>query len=328
MPDAANLSGNAATGSDRKRGVPLRHALLVAAAGVALWLSHADAAYRLSFKNGTSVEVSSYEDLGEVIRYPRFGGTVAVPRADVVAIEEATHFPPPTSLGPSSRPASNLPAGPVPPRPSGRVASASPPTERPGPVNKPPQLHIDPWFFVRPVLGVLLPFMLVLLMIAGLAYALRRFVPRGRRWDALPYRMAERLLTPAERTFYDALCTAIDGRWRIFAKVRLSDLLEVPYGTTNRRLYRNRIDRKHVDFVLCATTSFAPVLAIELDDRSHERWDARQRDAVKDAALQAAGLPILRVEVTERYAPAELRELIDGRLRHPAVEDAWVALEL
>jgi very-short-patch-repair endonuclease len=218
--------------------------------------------------------------------------------------------------------------GPLPQRPSVSVASAPSPTERPGTVAKPPQLHISPLLFVWPVLGVFIPFILFLLVIAGLAYGLRRFVPRGRSWDDLPYQKAERLLTPAERTFYEALCTAIDERWRIFAKVRLGDLLEVPYGTMNRRLYRNRIDQKHVDFVLCSATSFAPVLAIELDDRSHERWEARQRDAVKDAALQAAGLPVLRVHVTETHTPAELRERIDGLLRHLAVDDEWAALKL
>jgi Protein of unknown function (DUF2726) len=303
-------------------------AAVVALGLLAIGSPCADAAFRLTFRNGTSVEVSAFEDLGDVIRYPRFGGTVTVLRADIVAIEEASHFPAPTSPAPLSRPASNLPAGPFPLRPSVNVVPASAPAERLPTPNKPPQLHIDPWLFVRPVFGTLIPFMLVLLAIAALAYAVRRFTSRSGGQDDLPYQKAERLLTPAERTFYDALRKAIDGRWSILAKVRLGDLLEVPYGTMNRRLYRNKIDRKHVDFVLCAAHDFAPLLVIELDDSSHDRWDAQRRDAVKDAALRAAGLPLLRVDVAGTYAPAELRERIDGRLSRPAVEHEWAAVEL
>jgi hypothetical protein len=60
--------------------------------------SAAEAAYRLTFQNGTSVEVQAYEDLGDAIRYPRLGGVVVVPKSSVSTIEEAVHFPPPTVL--------------------------------------------------------------------------------------------------------------------------------------------------------------------------------------------------------------------------------------
>jgi hypothetical protein len=58
------------------------------------------------------------------------------------------------------------------------------------------------------------------------------------------------------------------------------------------------VRQKHVDFLLCDREKVGPVLVIELDDASHQREDVRERDGAKDAILQAAGLPILRV--TER----------------------------
>lgn len=95
----------------------------------------------------------------------------------------------------------------------------------------------------------------------------------------------------------------------------LGDLLEIPPGTPNWRVYRNRIDRKHADFVLCAPGDLAPLLVIELDDATHRAPVQRERDEFKDEVLDAAGLPILRVPARRSYAPAELRELIESRLR-------------
>ena len=74
------------------------HVLLLLGIPLLLVCSAADAAYRLTFQNGTSVEVQAYEDLGDAIRYPRLGGVVVVPKSSVSTIEEAVHFPPPSVL--------------------------------------------------------------------------------------------------------------------------------------------------------------------------------------------------------------------------------------
>jgi very-short-patch-repair endonuclease len=65
----------------------------------------------------------------------------------------------------------------------------------------------------------------------------------------------------------------------------------------------------HVDFVLADASTLEPRLAIELDDRSHGRPEAKERDAFKDAVLAAAGMPLLRV-VTGRFSVAALRARI------------------
>jgi hypothetical protein len=42
---------------------------------------------------------------------------------------------------------------------------------------------------------------------------------------ALPYRKKDYLLTVAERSFYEVLCSVLDGQLLVFAKVRLADLV-------------------------------------------------------------------------------------------------------
>ena len=108
-------------------GWPSLACLFLVVATLALGLSQAEAAYRLTFQHGTRIEVQSYEDRGDAIRYQRYGGTVVGPMANVSAREEAVHLPPPT-----------------PPASAPRAPSATPPnvmqgfqeTSRP-PVNPP-----------------------------------------------------------------------------------------------------------------------------------------------------------------------------------------------
>ena len=164
-------------------------------------------------------------------------------------------------------------------------------------------------------LWVVLPLLGLLALVA----VLRRALDHSRssnRTAALPYRRETSLLSPAERSFYEALLVALRDRRDlvVFAKVRLIDLLSVPAGAGNRRAHVNRVCSKHVDFVLCDRRELRPLLVIELDDASHEREDRRDRDAFVDAALAEADLPILRVRAQRGYVPTELARLIDEKL--------------
>jgi hypothetical protein len=131
---------------------------------------------------------------------------------------------------------------------------------------------------------------------------------------ALPYRKRDYLLTAAERSFYEVLCSILDGQLLVFAKVRLADLVWMSKGTANRQSHFNRIQSKHVDFVLCDREKIAPVLVIELDDSSHEADERRDRDTFVDAALSAAELPILHIPARKAYVPADLAALIQQKL--------------
>ncbi len=80
--------------------------------------------------------------------------------------------------------------------------------------------------------------------------------------------------------------------------------------------YKKRIDRKHVDFVLCEPDTFRPLLVIELDDAAHQRARSQESDVMKDKVLEAAGLPMLRVAVQGSYEPQELAKRIHNSTAH------------
>lgn len=96
----------------------------------------------------------------------------------------------------------------------------------------------------------------------------------------------------------------------IFPKVNLGDIF---FSPTRDVADRNRIDRKHVDFLLSDAGTLRPVLGLELDDSSHTKGKAAERDAVKDAAFKSAGLPLVRL-VNRSYTSAEIVAAIDRAL--------------
>jgi len=130
----------------------------------------------------------------------------------------------------------------------------------------------------------------------------------------MPFRKKDYLLTKAERSFYEVLRRSVDEQTTVFAKVRLLDLVWLPKGTQNAGSHRNRVQSKHVDFVLCNRAALMPMLVVELDDASHAREDRQARDLLVDRVLTGAGLPVLRVRTSRGYSPAELQRQIDAAL--------------
>ena len=151
-----------------------------------------------------------------------------------------------------------------------------------------------------------------ILLLAGVIFFLKKagiLNPAGAAGEMLPYRRKECLLTNAERSFYEVLVRAVGNQWLVFPKIRVSDLLSVK-STPNRQSYRNKIQSKHADFVLCRKDTVGPVLVIELNDSSHDAPERRERDAFVGRAYRAAGLPFLSIRVQKGYPPAELASQI------------------
>lgn len=122
----------------------------------------------------------------------------------------------------------------------------------------------------------------------------------------LPYRLRDDFLSPAELSFCKVLQLVAKDRALVCAKVNLADIFFVPRGGEGQQSYRNKIDRKHVDFLLCEPTTMKPMVAIELDDASHQRADRVERDQFVDGVFQSAGLPLLHVAVRQGYNVAEI----------------------
>jgi hypothetical protein len=129
-----------------------------------------------------------------------------------------------------------------------------------------------------------------------------------------PYMRNDRFLSPAESSFLASLRVAVADQYDVFAKVRLLDLLSVK-AEQGRQAAFNRVQAKQIDFLLCDRATARPVLAIELDDSTHQRPDRQGRDAFVEQVLEVIGLPGLRIPVTRAYDPQEIARLVKASIQ-------------
>lgn len=122
------------------------------------------------------------------------------------------------------------------------------------------------------------------------------------------------LLSRGEAAFFGPLSRALGSRFLIMCKVRLADVITCTDGEWRRGLGR-AIAQKHLDFVLCDRTTTRFVLAIELDDRTHERPDRRRRDYFVNQVLAQTGVRLIRFRARSRYSATAIYEDIMSLLR-------------
>jgi len=127
----------------------------------------------------------------------------------------------------------------------------------------------------------------------------------------LPYKKRQYFFSKAERSFYEVLLLALkDNNYTVFSKVRLLDLFYLPKNTNKPQTHINKIQSKHVDFVICDSQSLKTLLAIELDDSSHLNLNRMERDEFINDIFKQAQFPLLRIPAKASYSVQELKNQI------------------
>lgn len=121
------------------------------------------------------------------------------------------------------------------------------------------------------------------------------------------YKKVDSILSDAEFNFFNVLSLALNNsEYIICPKVRIADFVKV-LGKESRQSNFNRIRSKHIDFLIC-NKKLTPVVAIELDDKSHS--NKQDRDNFVNELYKSINLPILRIKNGQEYSVIELREKI------------------
>lgn len=144
-----------------------------------------------------------------------------------------------------------------------------------------------------------------------------RRLPAVHRWrhrvalseGKYPYFAKTHLLTRSEREFHRALQAAIGDRFAIAVSVRLADVIGCSREAWSDG-HGALISSKQLDFVLCEHETWSVVLAIELDDPTHQLADRSERDRFLDNAMRAAGVPLLHIGTAASYDPKSLRAAV------------------
>lgn len=128
---------------------------------------------------------------------------------------------------------------------------------------------------------------------------------RGDDLDVWPF-MPRDFMTDAEVRFFHQLKQAVP-EFLIFSQVGLSRLIECT-DEEDEKFWFNRINRMSVDYVLVDPDAQHVLVAIELDDWSHDQDSRAKADLKKDKSLISAGIPIVRFHGEEYVSAAAIRQ--------------------
>jgi len=104
------------------------------------------------------------------------------------------------------------------------------------------------------------------------------------------------LITRPEHKFFDLLIQIVGKNYYVFPQVSISSFLDHKFNKQNLGGAFAHIHQKSVDFVICDKNYIEPVLAIELDDKSHQREDRVKRDTDVNKLLHESNMPLIRFE--------------------------------
>ena len=127
---------------------------------------------------------------------------------------------------------------------------------------------------------------------------------RGDDLDVWPF-MPRDFMTDSEVRFFRQLKQAVP-EFLIFSQVGLSRLIECT-DEEDEKFWFNRINRMSVDYVLVDQDAQQVLVAIELDDWSHEHAGRMKADLKKDKALISAGIPMVRFHGEDYVSAAAIR---------------------
>ncbi|HJP81803.1 MAG TPA: DUF2726 domain-containing protein [Candidatus Saccharimonadales bacterium] len=119
------------------------------------------------------------------------------------------------------------------------------------------------------------------------------------------------IMTNAEKMFYDKLLLTLGNDHYIVPQAHLSMFINHKIKGQNWKAAFSIINGKSVDYLIVEKTSQRPVLAIELDDYTHDRAERKRRDKIVEEILKKAEIPLQRYQNYNQFIQHPLFTLPD-----------------
>ena len=134
--------------------------------------------------------------------------------------------------------------------------------------------------------------------------------------ERLPYKVKDDFLTDTERSFYHCLKLCVGDKAVICPKVGLKDIFFIGKGVGKDFMkYLSKINKKHVDFLLCDPSTMKPLCGIELDDISHTSKKSYERDLFVEKVYKDANFELIRL--SSKYTYKEIETALTGVFDRP-----------
>lgn len=129
-----------------------------------------------------------------------------------------------------------------------------------------------------------------------------------------PFTQKSAIFTPAEKNFQTLLEHAMGSEFKILNRVKLSDLVSVRNGVSQRSSQTaiNNANNKYLDFVICHRNNMSLFGTIDLVDTNGKGYKVK-KDWFVSGALEAASIPHLRIKVKNSYTVDEIRSCVNSR---------------
>jgi very-short-patch-repair endonuclease len=164
-------------------------------------------------------------------------------------------------------------------------------------------IHISPTFWL---IGIL-----ALIVLAVIVFSI---LPPIKEKAEYIYKTKEYVMSKPEQICFNVFKEVIGEKYYIFPQVHLSTFLDHKIVGQNWWGAFRHIDEKSVDFVLCDKQTFLSILAVELDEKSHEQPVRQDRDREVERILDDAKMPLLRIRNEDINDKNELLKKIEQQI--------------
>jgi len=161
------------------------------------------------------------------------------------------------------------------------------------------------------IVGVLLALLL------GVAYVFRNALASKSRYEV---QRRSLVLSNAERSFYEELCSAFDEEYAVLPKVEMSQILEPKsqLSSSAKSVVSKALENEHFDFVLCSRQNMAVFGVIELEHSDLGTGPKKSRQQITRNKLisklcENAGVRVFFFDARQSYKSVDLSKLIIGR---------------
>lgn len=160
--------------------------------------------------------------------------------------------------------------------------------------------HISPTFWI-----------IGLLVLIALVVILFFILPPAKEKVGYSYLIREYVMSKPEQACFNTFKEVVGEKYYIFPQMHLSSFLDHKIVGQNWFGAFRHIDEKSVDFVLCDKYTFLPILAVELDEKSHDQPARQERDREVERILDVAKMPLLRIRNEDIHDKKELLKKIE-----------------
>jgi len=119
-----------------------------------------------------------------------------------------------------------------------------------------------------------------------------------------PFYLKQRVLDDREQALFINLKKQLENKYAVLSKVRIEDFVGVKNDNLKKNEHfglRNRIKSRHVDFLICDLNTTRPLLVIELDGTSHNRYDRKERDNILNRIYKDINLKYIHIKVGDNF---------------------------